>query len=189
MPLRKVILDANVIIPAALRDTLLRAAEVELYDVYWSEAILDEVQRNLVKNGLTTAQGAESLTLTLRAFFPNALVTDYENLIPILTNDPKDRHVLAAAIVTGASVIVTSNRKHFPRRATEPHSVMVHSPNAFLTGLFHVAPEPLGQIILDQAAALRKTQVTAADVLDRVALHAPTFATLVRERLIQQGSL
>ncbi len=44
MPSFGVVLDANVLINAGPRDTLLRAAERELYRPYWSEAILDEVQ-------------------------------------------------------------------------------------------------------------------------------------------------
>jgi hypothetical protein len=42
------ILDASVLYPLPLRDTLLRVAEIELYDPYWSERILAEVTRNLI---------------------------------------------------------------------------------------------------------------------------------------------
>jgi hypothetical protein len=52
-----VILDACVSYPAALRDTLLRAAERDLYTVYWSEGILEEAGRNLIGDGrMTEAQ-------------------------------------------------------------------------------------------------------------------------------------
>lgn len=44
----RVILDACVLVPYQLADLLLRLADAELYDPLWSEAILDEVQRNLV---------------------------------------------------------------------------------------------------------------------------------------------
>jgi hypothetical protein len=37
------VLDASVLYPLPLRDTLLRIAETELFDAYWSERILDEV--------------------------------------------------------------------------------------------------------------------------------------------------
>jgi hypothetical protein len=40
-------LDASVLYPLPLRDTLLRAAQVGMYDPCWSERILDEVARNL----------------------------------------------------------------------------------------------------------------------------------------------
>jgi len=39
------VLDASVLYPLPLRDTLLRVAEIELYAPYWSQRILDEVAR------------------------------------------------------------------------------------------------------------------------------------------------
>lgn len=44
--LSKAVLDACVIFRAGLRDTLLRAASAGLYEVYWSDIILQEVSRN-----------------------------------------------------------------------------------------------------------------------------------------------
>jgi hypothetical protein len=41
------VLDASVLYPLPLRDTLLRVAEIELYDPYWSQRILDEVARRM----------------------------------------------------------------------------------------------------------------------------------------------
>ena len=38
----KVILDANVLFPFTLRDTLLRAAAEGYFQLYWSAEILDE---------------------------------------------------------------------------------------------------------------------------------------------------
>lgn len=47
--------------------------------------------------------------------FPDALVKNYEVLIEHLNlPDPRDCHVLAAAIKTNANVIVTNNLKDFP---------------------------------------------------------------------------
>lgn len=64
------VLDANVLIPAALRDTLLRAAQQGLYSPYWSEMILAEVERNLFWGGLTSAEQAQRLVDTLRRTSP-----------------------------------------------------------------------------------------------------------------------
>jgi hypothetical protein len=46
--------------------------------------------------------------------FPSAMVTGYEKMIDSMENDPKDRHVLAAAVKCGAHAIVSDNVKHFP---------------------------------------------------------------------------
>lgn len=42
----RVVLDANVLFPFALRDTLLRAAALGMYQVHWSEEILAEANRS-----------------------------------------------------------------------------------------------------------------------------------------------
>lgn len=49
-----VVLDANVLFPFTLRDTLLRAAAAGFYQVRWTAQILDEMQRNLVSTGIPT---------------------------------------------------------------------------------------------------------------------------------------
>jgi hypothetical protein len=60
---------------------------------------------------------ADSFQSQLRVAFPDAAVSDYENLAPILTNHPKDRHVLAAAIRGNCPLILTFNLQHFPEDA------------------------------------------------------------------------
>ena len=57
-----VVLDACVLIPATLRDTLLRAVEKGMYRLHWSDEILDEVRRNLVKREMTSPEDAQDLT-------------------------------------------------------------------------------------------------------------------------------
>ncbi len=67
---------------------------------------------------------------------PDATVTGYKKLIPSLVlPDTNDRHVLAAAVHGGASVIVTRNLKHFPAKALKPHGRSAHSPDAFVVDL------------------------------------------------------
>ena len=65
--------------------------------------------------------------------FPDASVAGFEHLIPSLTNQIKDRHVLAAAIAAGAAVIVTYNLKDFRPGDLQPWSIEAVSPDAFLT--------------------------------------------------------
>ena len=50
--------------------------------------------------------------------FEDAAVTGYEGIMGGLKDlpDPDDAHVIAAAVKTRASVIVTDNVKHFPKR-------------------------------------------------------------------------
>jgi hypothetical protein len=56
-----VVVDANVLFPLTLRDTVLRAAAADFYQLRSSNEILDDVERNLVATGTMPAgrQGRE----------------------------------------------------------------------------------------------------------------------------------
>lgn len=127
-----VVLDACVLIPMPTADLLLRLATAKQFRPLWSNKILDEVERNLVKKLNIKPSQARSRVDAMRNFFPDALVEHYEGLIPAMTNDPKDRHVLAAAVRAGAELIVTSNTKDFPATTLNPYDIGVRSPDDFL---------------------------------------------------------
>lgn len=64
---------------------------------------------------------------------PDALITGYAPLIDSIDlPDADDRHVLAAAIVGRADVIVTANLKHFPAEALSPYGIEAQHPDEFL---------------------------------------------------------
>lgn len=82
MPFRAV-LDANVLYPFSLRDTLLRLAEPEpapapapLYIPLWSDRILEEMVRNLVEDGRMDQDRADRLASLMRSAFEEASVSD-----------------------------------------------------------------------------------------------------------------
>lgn len=52
--------DAPASSPAPIADALLRLAETELYDVRWSDRILDGVVRNLIADDRATADQARA---------------------------------------------------------------------------------------------------------------------------------
>lgn len=175
-----VLLDANVILPAAIRDTLVRAAAAGLYRLHWSERILEEVRRNLVATGRTSPEQAQQLVQTMKAYFPEASVSGYEVLVSAMTNSSEDRHVLAAAVASRSQVIVTSNLTDFPSSALDPFGVEAQSPDQFLIQLLDLYPDALARIVMKQADALQNPPMTYVQVLESIALHAPRFAASVR---------
>ncbi len=127
------LLDANVLYPAYLRDALLRLAEAGVYQVRWTDQILQEMSRNAKKKVPEARHDRiDRVVAKTNQAFPEARVTGYEDLIPSMTNHPKDRHVLAAAVAAGADLIVTSDVKHFPRSACEPYNTDIQPPDEFL---------------------------------------------------------
>jgi len=121
---RTVVLDACVLVPMPLADTLLRlAAGPRLYLPKWSDQIMVEVTRTLQENFGLSPQKAMHRESEIRRYFPEAWIDGYEDLIPTMTNHPKDRHVLAAAARAGAKVIVTYNLKDFPGSSLAPYAI------------------------------------------------------------------
>ncbi|MFQ4146321.1 PIN domain-containing protein [Chlorogloeopsis sp. ULAP02] len=108
-------LDSCVLFPMPLCDTLLRAAEAGLYQVHFSQEILDGATRNLINKGRMTDAKA--------THFPEAMVEVSDRLIAAMINHPSDHHVVAAAVVAQAEVIVTFNFRHFPAEALAPWGI------------------------------------------------------------------
>ncbi|MGH9073052.1 MAG: hypothetical protein ACRDZQ_02875 [Acidimicrobiales bacterium] len=72
----------------------------------------------------------------MAAAFPDALIEGYEPLVPIMTNHPKDRHVLAAAARGNAGLIVTENVKDFPESAFASYDIEVQTADELLSYAF-----------------------------------------------------
>jgi len=178
----RVFLDANVLFPMAVRDTLLRAAEAGLIQPYWSVRVLEEMRRNLVKQTQCSEQQADKLVAIINREFPDSTVSGYERLEPSMKNDPGDRHVAAAALMAQAQVIVTNNLKHF-RQEELPPGMEAQSADDFLQLLFDLAPRKMLEVLRKQAADKRKPPLTLSQLLDGLAKSVPGFIKDVRDYL------
>lgn len=178
-------LDACVLYPFSLRDLLLRLAEIELYDPYWSQRILDEVTRNLIENEAMPAPKAERLAAAMQGAFEAAEVPEQAiaQLEPAMTNHAKDRHVLAAAVAAHAEVVVTQNLSDFRPEDCEPLDIKPLHPDDFLLVLYAKRSEQVRRVIRDQAGDLTKPPVPLSELLDMLSKTVPRFADLIRADL------
>ncbi len=178
----KALLDANVLYPQYLNDALLRLAYAGVYQVQWSEKILEEMARNVKsKRPEALPTSIDRRVKMMKEAFPEAMITGYEALIPQMTNDEKDRHVLAAAIVGRADVIVTSNVKDFPPFSCTPYGIDVQPPDKFLCYQWHLRePEYLTAILEEWASTLSAPPLTLEQLLEEhLARSAPQFCETV----------
>jgi predicted nucleic acid-binding protein len=174
----RVVVDACALMPVSLCDTLMRAAAAGYFQVCWSEEILEEARRNLVgKLGLTEEQAAYRCK-AMRKHFPESMVTGYEPYVDAMENDPKDRHVAAAALKAGAQVIVTSNMRDFKKL---PEGIEAQTPDEFLCNLFGLRPGGMVALVKAQAAALKRPPMTFEQVLGGLATVVPEFAAAIKE--------
>jgi len=152
------LLDANVLYPAGVRDLLLRLALADLFRAKWTVAIEDEWIRNLQAHRPDISpERLERLKHLMHAHVRDAIVDGYQTLTPALTGlpDPDDRHVLAAAIVGRADVIVTFNVKDFPASALESYGSQAQHPDNFVRHFIDVNETNVYEALTEMRAALK----------------------------------
>lgn len=141
-----VLADANVLYSAVLRDLLLELAVRRAIRLHWTDAIQEEWITALVKNRPDLDTKRLQITRErMDTALPSARVTGYEHLIEsVVLPDPKDRHVLAAAMAIEATIVLTFNTVDFPAEpaASAGRPVAVH-PDEFIRLMAAAVPDVL----------------------------------------------
>lgn len=165
------VLDACVLYPFHLRNILVQAAVDRLVEARWTDAIHDEWIRNLMAATSTIPAGRlETTRRLMNQALPAATVEGYAAHIPVVNlPDPEDRHVVAAAIAAGASVILTWNLRHFPARELRRFGLHKETPDTFLSGLYDETPALLIGSLASARRNLSRTRVSAAAFIDVLA--------------------
>ena len=166
-----VLLDACVLVPNALCDTLLRLAERGFYRPLWSERILEEVKYAiLAAHPELDGIRVDARIAAMSGAFEDASVAGWEHTCAGLDlPDPDDRHVLAAAIKVGAQSLVTFNLKDFPDHHLSDSGVEVVHPDEFLLDQLDLYPGLAIQVLAEQAADLANPPSDLAGVLNHLA--------------------
>jgi len=159
-----VLLDTCVLLKSYLNDTLLSVAEEGAFRPMWSDQILAELRRNLVKAG-AKPEAVEHRLTEMAAYFPDALVMGYEDLIGSMVNHPKDRHVLAAAVAGRADLLVTENLRDFPATTARPYGITVCSQDDFLLDLLDLYPGEVMSALRRQVSRYRREPRTVSALL------------------------
>jgi predicted nucleic acid-binding protein len=186
------VLDAAVLVPPGLRDLLLSCAEQAVFRPVWQTEIENEVRRNgtrlaMARRDISRADAEAALDRTLErmnAAFPDARLST-ELWVPLvleMTNEPKDRHVLAAAVGADATHLVTSNLRDFPV-ASRPPGTEVVRPDAFLLGRLTDAPNHVVRAVTAMAHRHAQPAHTPQQLVELIAegKHAPRFGAALRK--------
>lgn len=180
------LLDACVLVPIALADTLLRLAEADLYRPLWSERILDEMVDaiNAARPNLPQ-DAAHKRADVMRTFFEDAKVDGWEDLEPSISlPDPDDRHVVAAALRGRADLIITAHIRDFPTDVLSPMGLEVQHPDEFLLNQLDLEPDLTVAALHRQAAATRRPAITTRTLLSHLAkCGVPGFAAATAPQL------
>lgn len=161
------VLDACVLYPMPIRDLLLHLASFELYKPKWTSEIQQEWQRNLLKNRSDIKQ--EQLHRTVEEMdkaFPDAIVENYTALLTSFQlPDSDDNHVLAAAVLSRAEVIVTANLKDFPNKYLAQFGIEAQHPDYFIANLIDFYPKEALKAFKQQVSFLKNPPLSEDEVL------------------------
>jgi len=163
-----VVYDACVLYPAPLRDLLMHLALTDLYRAKWTAQIHEEWIRNLLeaRPDLTREQ-LERTRHFMDSSVRDCLVTGHEFLIPTLQlPDENDRNVLAAAIRSQASVILTFNLKDFPAQELEKYDVEALHPDEFISDLIDLNPAKVLEAVARHRRSLKNPPKSGKEYLD-----------------------
>ena len=169
MTLITALYDASVLYPSLTRNLLVHLATSGLVAARWTEQIQDEWTRNLLQDrpDLTPERLARTRRL-MDAAVPDARVDGYQALTESLSlPDADDRHVLAAAIVGQADVLVTWNLKHFSEETTLPFGIEVLTPDDLVFRFLTLASQDTRQAVEALRASLRNPPYNWPGLLER----------------------
>ena len=166
------LLDTAVLWPDLQRDCLLSLAADGVYRAIWSEAIIDEIHYTQVdkhiRHGFTHVQAeekADHLITQMRTHFPDSSIQGWEHLEGTFgLSDPNDEHVLAAAVLGQAGVIVTNDRGF-----TEddiPEGLDVQTPAEFVAYAVDLSPRRALRVLEDMCSRYTNPSHTRDEILD-----------------------
>ena len=145
------LLDTNVLIPFHSKNFLFELGYRGL-PVRWSRSIEAEFRRVWARLDLGSPDDAGLILEAARAAIPDWRAAERQSVVKTVSlPDPDDRHVLAAAVGCGASVIVTQNLKDFPPDALGPYGIMAMTPDKVISDLYDDRPN----FVVSAAAAMR----------------------------------
>ena len=183
------LLDACVLFPVAVCDSLMSVAATGLYAPKWTQRIEDEWTRSLAQKSGRPPGSYNVRRDAMRDAAPDWEVPEYAwtRIAPCLQlPDPDDVHVLAAAIAGHADCIVTANLKDFPAEALAPFGIQVIHPDEFLIAQMDLDSLSVLAAFKEQRARLKNPAYTSsafADALERNAL------VLTAQRLREAAAL
>jgi hypothetical protein len=115
----------------------------------------------------------------------DCLVTGHEDLAKHLElPDPGDRHVLAAAIIGRADVIVTCNLRDFPTNVLTRYGIDAQHPDIFIRHVLDLNEVACIATVRTLRAAMLKPSMTATEYLDLLSRQGlPETVAFLRPRI------
>lgn len=117
-----------------------------------------------------------------------AIVEGYEHRIDKLTlPDPDDRHVLAAAIESRSSLIITWNTTDFPDTHIDQYGVTAITPDEFILDQIELSPDMVSQAVRRHKDSLRNPAFTWREYFEMLERQGLTQSVELLRKLIPES--
>jgi hypothetical protein len=157
--------DACVLYPFHLRNLLVQCAVDRLVAARWTDEIHDEWIESLLAKGAGLTRGRLLKTRDLmNNVLPDANVEHYDQHdLEIRLKDPRDRHVVAAAITARASLIVTWNLRDFPVTELARFGLRRQTPDGLLVDLYSAVPDAMIASVANARRNLTRSELAPSE--------------------------
>ncbi|XKK36892.1 PIN domain-containing protein [Nocardiopsis sp. ARC36] len=183
----RIFVDTNVLFPFSVMDLLLALTEDMVHEVIWTERLLAEWKRVIVREHHRSEGSAEAITSAIREYFSESCVPedDYASLTDTMPGgDPDDRHHMAAAIAGRAHTLLTWDRGDFPPAPLAELGLRIVDPDTYLCELLDELPREVVTTVVRLAGEKRRPPKTPEDLSDDLAkAGVREFAERLRTRL------
>lgn len=165
--------DSCVLYPAPLRDLLMRLALTDLFRAKWTDEIHEEWISNLLINRSDIKRKhLEKTKDMMNMHVRDCIVDEYQGLIESLSlPDQNDRHVLAAAIHSECSAIITYNLRDFPERAIRQYGIDAQHPDDFIINLIDISAEAVCFSVRGHRVSLKSPPKTVDEYFEILRKH------------------
>ena len=160
-------LDANVIRGQLTNDILMSMADRDVFEPRWSQHVIDEMRRNRPEG--VSEEKIDKRIGAMNKVFPRAMTSGHEGLEPQMQADPKDKHVLAAAVHSESAVLVTDNVKDFNPPSSGPNAMRVEKLSQFLNRKLQEDPERVQSALQDMVNRNKRDPRTMSQLIDKMA--------------------
>ena len=179
------VLDACVLYPLAIADSLISIAVTGLFAAKWTTKIEEEWINALEKNRPDLVGKLFVRRDSMREAVPDWEISEsaWSTLTECLElPDPSDIHVLAAAIAGHADCIVTRNHQDFPAKIMTMHGIDVLDPDQFIVNQWDLEHVPVMVAFKAMRARRRKPTESAEDFASTLEKNGlPTTAQKIRD--------
>lgn len=185
----RVFVDTNVLFPFSIMDLLLALTEDAVHEILWTEDLLSEWERVIVREHRRSPESAAAISAAIREHFHEGRIAEHDytaqtDAMP--GDDPDDRRHMAAAVVGRAQAIITWNQADFPAVPLAAMGIRVCDPDEYLCELLSGMPHEVVATVVRLAAEKRRPPKTPGDLADDLAkAGVPSFAERIRGAIDQ----